>query len=172
MSRPRFELPEGVWAVEYAQGLRLRGYEQAVAEAAERLRVLKDEAEGYSVRLGSWSLQVSEYVPAMRREKIVTMPGHAWNIAASVLRDAAYGEYRQNPFDFGEVGYLRPRPRPDIGVEVLIDPALAEIGPPYFRQCPRCLLNSPVSAQREEAAAWLDAHEPEHQLSEGRANNW
>ena len=167
MTRPRFELPDGVWPVESAQGVRLRGYEHSVAEAAEGLRLLKDGAEGYSVRLGAWSLHVSEYVPELRRERVVTMPGHAWNIAASVLRDAANGKYQQNPFDFGEVGYLRPRPSPDIGVEVLIDPAWAEMGPPHFRQCPRCLLNSPVSDQREEATAWLDAHEYEHQLSEG-----
>jgi hypothetical protein len=167
VTRPRLELPGGVWPVESTLGVRLRGYEHAVVEAAERLRLLKDRAEGFSVRLGGWSLHVSEYVPEVKRPRVVTMPGHAWNIAASVLRDAACGEYRQNPFDFGDVGYLRPRPSPDIGVEVLIDPAWAEMGPPYFRQCPRCLLNSPVFAEQDDAVTWLIAHESEHQGSQG-----
>jgi hypothetical protein len=91
------------------------------------------------------------------------MPGHAWNVAASVLGDAASGEYQQNPFDFGDVGYLTPRPSPDIGVEVLIDPAWSDMGPPFTSQCRVCLRYSPLSDDRDTARAWLADHEAQHE---------
>jgi hypothetical protein len=47
------------------------------------------------------------------------MPGHAWNVAASILRDACYDGPYGNPWDFGWVGYLNPTEEPDIGIEVV-----------------------------------------------------
>jgi len=68
------------------------------------------------------------------------MPGHAWNIAASVLRDVAYGEY-ENPFDFGDVGYLAPRPVVDIGVEILGE----------------LLIDRPASEGEQRRRSWQDS---------------
>jgi hypothetical protein len=127
---PSFDLPEGVSLVEGPNGLRLRGLKHLVADAAERLRVLRDKPDGYRVHLGEWTLAVTEYVPDRPEPRVVAMPGHAWNIAASVLRDAAFGEHEHgNPFDFRDVGYLAPPADPDIGIDVTGD---AIDGPPPF----------------------------------------
>jgi hypothetical protein len=99
----------------------LRGRARAVVEAAEALRDLRDQPEGTIAVVGKWALVVSEFIPDERDARSIVMPGHAWNIAASILRDVGYGDYL-SPFDFGEVGYLNPRPDPDIGVEL--------VGPP------------------------------------------
>jgi hypothetical protein len=45
------------------------------------------------------------------------MAAHAWNIAASKFIEVATGR-EKSPFDFGDCGYLRPRPDVDIGVEL------------------------------------------------------
>jgi hypothetical protein len=107
----------GVEVVAGPRGVRLRGPAEAIVAAVQGLRGLKDAPEGSTAQLGTWTLVVSEYIPETLSPHTVSMPGHAWNIAASVLSDAALGEY-ENPFDFGDVGYLNPRPDPDIGVEV------------------------------------------------------
>jgi len=118
MSDRAFDLPEGVEVVAGPRGPRLRGPAAGIAVAVEELRNLRDQSTGYRVRLAEWTLMVDDEVPAQREPLVVTMPGKAWNIAASVLRDVAYGEY-DSPFDFGDVGYLSPPPDPDIGVEVV-----------------------------------------------------
>ena len=82
---------------------------------------MSDKPTGYRVHLGAWTLAVEDDVPADPDPLVVTMPGKAWNIAASVLRDAANGDY-ESPFGFGDVGYLNPRADPDIGIEVETPP--------------------------------------------------
>src|SRR3954453_3175496 len=47
------------------------------------------------IQLGTWTLAVSEYIPAVPDPKVVVMPARA-----------------------REVGYLNPPPEPDIGIEV------------------------------------------------------
>jgi hypothetical protein len=80
---------------------------------------LANKPNGYFVRLADWTLVVSDFVPSRRDPRAVVMPGRAWDIAASVLRDAAHGVHEQgNPYDFRDVGYLSPPADPDIGIEV------------------------------------------------------
>ena len=109
---------EGVNVVDGPRGVRLRGAADRVAATVEGLRALAMKPEGYRVNLGDWKLCVSEFVPEHRQAREVTMPAHAWNIAASILRDVAYGEYA-NPFDFQDCGYLVPPADPDVGVEIV-----------------------------------------------------
>ncbi len=117
--------------------------------------------------MGGWTLAVSDYVPVRPDPLVITMPGHAWNIAASVLSGAVYGEYNENPFDFSRVGYLDPPPHPDIGIEIVVDPTWTGNGI-YFAQCVSCLRESPVMASQDEADEWLRSHEAERHL-EGQA---
>jgi hypothetical protein len=49
------------------------------------------------------------------------MTAHAWSIAASKFIEVATGR-EKSPFDFGDCGYLRPRPDVDIGVELRGEP--------------------------------------------------
>jgi hypothetical protein len=165
---PTLELPEGVALVDGPRGLRLRGYEHAVSAALQMLRSLRDQPEGYGVTLGAWTLRVSDYAPAEPEPQVVTMPGHAWNIAASVLGGAAYGEYDENPFDFSQVGYLDPPPHPDIGIEIVFDPSWA-FGGTYFAQCPACLLQSPALPSQEDAGEWQRTHDAESHRDHGSA---
>lgn len=111
-------LNPGVEVVAGPAGFRLKGPALAVVETLQRLRMLNDKPEGYKTTIGEWTLLVSDYVAESLPERTLSMPGHAWNVAASVLSDVAYGEY-ENPFDFGDVGYLDPRPDPDLGVEIV-----------------------------------------------------
>jgi hypothetical protein len=111
----------GVEIVDGPTGVRLRGPAGPVAETLDRLRALKNEHDGYTARLGDWTLIVDDLVSGQLPPRTVSLPGRAWNIAASVLRDAAFGDYT-NPMDFGDVGYLNPRPEVDIGVEIVGEP--------------------------------------------------
>ena len=112
------ELAPGVEVVDGPSGARLRGPAESVSATLQRLRILRDADEGTTAQLGSWTLLVSESVPDELPPRTISMPGRAWNIAASVLSDAASGDYEENPFDFARVGYLSPPPRRDLGVEV------------------------------------------------------
>lgn len=111
-------LSPGVEILNGPRGARLRGPARAVVETVERLRRLQELGEGEQAQLGTWTLVVSDSVPGGLPPATVSMPGHAWNVAASVLRDVAYGEY-DNPLDFGDVGYLEPPPVVDFGVEIV-----------------------------------------------------
>lgn len=113
---PEIELRDGPF------GLRLRGPAQALEVAVIEFRRLKELPEDSLVLLGDWTLQVTERIPDPREPRVVSMPGHAWNIAASVLGDALRGDYGDGKtMDFREVGYLNPPADPDIGVEVVGD---------------------------------------------------
>ena len=112
------ELDPAVELIDGPNGVRLRGEPEGISATLQRLRVLRDAAEGTTAQLGEWTLIVSEYVPDALPARTISLPGHAWNVAASVLSDAAFGGYAQNPFDFADVGYLNPPPARDIGVEV------------------------------------------------------
>jgi hypothetical protein len=121
LQEPPFVLPAGVEIVEGPNGLRLRGLQHLVTEAVQGFRVLREKPEGYTTRIGEWTLIVSDFIPEEPRPRVVSLPAHAWNIAASVLADAANGDYGDNsaPFDFGAAAYLSPPPSPDIGIEVI-----------------------------------------------------
>jgi hypothetical protein len=119
-----FPLPSGVEVVNGPNGPRFRGSAQQVVDAVKALRSQKELPRSSLVAVGGWVLQVSDFVYEVTRTdrgfdpQIVSMPGHAWNVAASILRDVAYGEY-DNPWYFGDVGYLNPPIEPDIGVEIV-----------------------------------------------------
>jgi hypothetical protein len=113
------ELAAGVDVVDGPNGARLRGEAEALSATLEGLRGLRDAKDGTIAQLGSWTLIVSDYVPDELPPRTISLPGHAGNIAASVLSDAAFGDYQQNPFDFADVAYLDPPPVRDIGVEVI-----------------------------------------------------
>jgi hypothetical protein len=112
------EVAPGVAVVDAPNGARLRGPAEAISATLQRLRVLRDVDEGTTAQLGPWTLLVSDYVPNELPPRTISLPGRAWNIAASVLSDAAFGDYLQNPFDFRDVAYLDPPPIRDLGVEV------------------------------------------------------
>jgi hypothetical protein len=51
----------------------------------------------------------------------IALPPNAWNILASKFAEVATG-WEESPFDFGDCGYLHPRPEPDLGVELVGEP--------------------------------------------------
>jgi len=118
----KIELAPGVELVDAPNGARLRGPAEALSATLQRLSVLHDADEGTTAQLGHWTLLVSDYVPDELPPRTISLPGPAWNIAASVLSDAAFGDYQQNPFDFADVGYLDPPPVRDLGVEATDEP--------------------------------------------------
>ena len=126
-----FALPDGVSMIELASGVRLRGNAEQLLAVADELRKLERTTGGGSVQVRNWKFVVDDEprgVPSPNRT--ISMPWHAWGIAASKFGEVATS-WQTSPFDFSECGYLvridsdgvsSPAPRPDLGVELVGDP--------------------------------------------------
>lgn len=118
----RLNIPPEIELIEGPHGLLLRGPALALAVALAELRRLSDLSEGSTLVVGDWSLRVSEDLPQTRERRVISMPGSAWNVAASVLTDAVFRNYGESKaMNFRDVGYLNPPADPDIGVDVIGD---------------------------------------------------
>jgi hypothetical protein len=54
-------------------------------------------------------------------EHRIALPADAWNIMASKFMEVAYG-LEDSPFDFNDCGYLTPRLKRDLGIEMIGNP--------------------------------------------------
>jgi hypothetical protein len=119
--RPRtLELPPGITIVARRTGLRFRGDATALLALAEWVRTLS-RSRVTELTVNDWRLLASDEVPSEPDNRIVVLPAHAWNIAASKFAEVATS-WEKSPFDFGDCGYLIPRPQPDVGVELIGQP--------------------------------------------------
>ena len=125
-----FALPDGVSMIEWSSGVRFRGDAQQLLALADELRKLERSTDGDSVRVLDWTFVVDDEPAALSIDKTISMPWHAWGIAASKFGEVATS-FEDSPFDFSECGYIvridsegvtSPAPRPDLGVELVGDP--------------------------------------------------
>jgi len=110
-------LPWEVAAVQGPRGLRLVGPGEQIIWTVRQFEEVSKLSQGEFARLEDWILVVSEFVPDSVPARTVVMPASAWRMAAGQLADVAYGYY-PSPLDFSELGYLKPPPVNDVGVEV------------------------------------------------------
>jgi hypothetical protein len=110
--------PSDLELTETERGLLLKGPAHVIDDFCRiELRRLASLGHGCGMTCGTWRLMVSDHIVEPPLLRTIAIPAGAWNIAASVLADVAYGEY-DSPFYFGDVGFLQPPPEPDIGVEL------------------------------------------------------
>ena len=114
-------LPKGIEIVQGPYGPRFKGAARALRELASQLRILRDAPLGFTCRVGSVTLYVTDNTADIRGRDRVSMPPQAWNILASKFTEVTYG-WEDSPFDFRDCGYLSPPPEPDLGVELDGDP--------------------------------------------------
>jgi hypothetical protein len=117
----RLNLPASVEVVQGPRGPRLRGPALALRELAASLRTLRDAPIGLVCYVGSVELYVTNDPKDPHNKGRIALPRDAWNILASKFTEVTYG-YEESPFDFGDCGYLYPRPDPDLGVELVGEP--------------------------------------------------
>jgi len=117
----RIDLQSSVEVIEGPNGPRFRGPALALRELASSLRTLRDAPLGLICHVGSIELYVTDDPNDPHREGRVAFPREAWNILASKFTEVTSGR-EDSPFDFGDCGYLYPRPELDLGIELVGEP--------------------------------------------------
>lgn len=117
----QISLPDSVRVIKGPRGPRFRGPATALRELAELLRLLKEEPVGFVCNVGPFELYVTDSPNDAHAKGRIALPRHAWNILASKFIEVTAG-MEESPFDFGDCGYLYPRPDPDLGVELIGEP--------------------------------------------------
>lgn len=117
----RIKLPALVEIVQGPKGPRFRGPALAIRELSESIRTLRDVPPGFVCYVGSVELYVTNDFNDPHCRGRIALPCHAWNILASKFTEVTSG-WEKSPFDFGDCGYLYPRPKPDLGVELVGEP--------------------------------------------------
>jgi hypothetical protein len=115
------DLPEAIQVVQGPVGPRFRGPAPELRKLAESLRTLRNAPIGLVCHVGSIELYVTEDPNDPHGVGRISLPREAWNILASKIIEVTAG-WEKTPFDFGDCGYLDPRPEPDLGIELLGDP--------------------------------------------------
>lgn len=117
----RLNLPASVEVVQGPRGPRFRGPAPALRELAASLRTLRNSPLGLVCYVGSVELYVTNDPKDPQCRGRIALPRKAWNILASKFTEVATG-WEESPFDFGDCGYLYPRPETDLGVELVGEP--------------------------------------------------
>ena len=117
----RIDLPESIHVVQGPVGPQLRGPALELRKLASSLRTLRDASNGFVCRVGSVKLYVTDDRNDPHAVGRIALPREAWNILASKFIEVTAG-LEETPFDFGDCGYLYPRPDPDLGIELVGDP--------------------------------------------------
>lgn len=117
----RVPLPDDVKIVQGPHGPRFLGPAIPLRKLADSLRLFKDAPAGFVCKVGSLELYVTNGPDDPHARGRVALPGRAWNILASKFIEVTSG-WEDSPFDFGDCGYLNPRPEPDLGVVLVGEP--------------------------------------------------
>ena len=102
-------------------GPRFRGPALSLRGLAESIRVLSEAPLGLVCRVGAVELYVTEDPSDSHAKGRIALPRDAWNILSSKFVEVTAG-WEESPFDFGDCGYLYPRPEIDLGVELVGEP--------------------------------------------------
>jgi len=115
------ETPSEVQIVQGPSGPRFRGPALPLRALAESLRSLSIAPLGLVCHIGSIELYVTNDPHDSHAQGRIALPRDAWNILASKFVEVTAG-WEESPFDFGDCGFLHPRPNPDLGIELVGEP--------------------------------------------------